>query len=274
MPSGTRRWRRAALVSAVVMTASASAVAVARTGAGATAGAAPRAAGKTAAHGSALPGAVGKAALTSSTPLPADCIPNASGPPTAPYQLGLVGTVHDGVLTAGPATVANISATFCGVITVVKGTPPCGATGNVVSPTDGQMFGPLSVSLTLVPDTNVSLGFTAHGGTISGTFGCGSSQNGLNVTMDATVSGSTAPLFGVSCTIGPFTIPLTGTVTGPLTDLTATLSSDDFSVPGIQSSPTCPGALPANVDAIAGLPLAPGQASASLPVTASIYQPG
>jgi hypothetical protein len=41
----------------------------------------------------------------------------------------------------------------------------------------------------------------------------------------------------------------------------------------VQPSPTCPSAVAANVDDIAGLPLAAGRATATLPVTASIYQP-
>lgn len=213
-------------------------------------------------------------ALMSSDNLPPDCIPNPAGPPSTTYQLGLVGTVHGGVLTAGPTTVANISATFCGVVTVVNGQPPCGATGSVYSPPDGQVFGPLSVAFTLVPGMSPSVGFSANPGTITGTFSCeASSENGLNVTLDATVSGTTAPLFGVSCTIGPLTIPLAGTVTGPYTDLTATLTSDDFTVPAVQVSPTCPAGVPANIDDIVGLPIAPGGASATLPVTASLYQP-
>ena len=209
----------------------------------------------------------------SAADLPADCVPNPAGPPGAPYQLGLVGTVHDGTLRTPAATVADINATFCGVVTVVNGTPPCGATGSVVSPQDGQVFGSLSVDLTLVPGMTPTIGFVANPGTISGGFSCGSSENGLSVTLDATVSGSTGALYGVSCTIGPLTIPLTGVVTGPFTDMTATLTSNDFTVPAIQSSPTCPGAVPANIDAIAGLPLSPGAASATLPVTAALYQP-
>jgi hypothetical protein len=211
--------------------------------------------------------------LASPDNLPADCIPDATGPPGAPYELGLVGTVHDGVLNAGPTTVANINATFCGVVTVVTGTPPCGATGSVLSPQNGQVFGSLSVALTLAPGMTPTIGFVAHPGTITGGFSCGSSPGGLDVTLDATVSGTTGAVFGVSCTIGPVSIPLTGVVTGPFTDMTATLSSDDVTVPAVQASPTCPGAVPANIDAIAGLPIAAGGASASLPVTASLYQP-
>jgi hypothetical protein len=213
-------------------------------------------------------------ALDSSDNLPPDCIPNPAGPPGSTYQLGLVGTVHDGVLNAGPATVDNINVMFCGVVTVVTGSPPCGATGSVYSPPDGQVFGPLAVAFTLVPGMSPSVGFTANPGTITGTFSCtSSSQNGLSVALDATVSGTTSALFGVSCTIGPLTIPFTGIVTGPFTDLTATLTSNDFTVPAVQASPTCPAGIPANVDAIVGLPSPPGVATASLPVTASLYQP-
>ncbi|MGB7052061.1 MAG: hypothetical protein WBG41_10875 [Acidimicrobiales bacterium] len=205
--------------------------------------------------------------------LPADCVPNPAGPPTAPYQLGLVGTLTNGALATGSTTVSGIDVKFCGTVNLVNGTPPCGVTGSVDSPTDGQVFGPLSVALTLVPGMTPTIGFVANPGTISGGFGCGSSQNGLAVALNAIVSGSTAPLFGVSCTIGPVTIPLSGAVTGPLTSTAATLTSNDFTVPAVQASPTCPSGVAANIDAIAGLPLPPGRGSATLPVNASLYQP-
>jgi hypothetical protein len=233
----------------------------------------PTAAGRAPAHGAVGATAPRAVAAITADGLPADCVPDPAGPPAAPYELGLVGTVHGGTLTAGPATVADINAQFCAIVTVVNGSPPCGATGSVASPSDGQLFGSMTVQLTLVPGMTPTLGFTAHPGPIQGGFSCSPSQNGLAVDLDATVSGSTGALFGVSCTIGPFTIPLTGTVTGPLTNLTATLTSHDFAVPAIEPSPTCPGGFPANVDAIAGLPIAPGGASAVLPVTASLYQP-
>lgn len=210
--------------------------------------------------------------LAASGTLPADCIPQASGPPGAPYQLGLVGTVSNGILTAGSATVADITAKFCGVVTVVNGRAPCGATGTVVSPPDGQVFGSLSATLTLVPGMLPKVPFVAHAGTIRGGFACQSSTNGLAVTLDATVSGSTG-LFGLSCTIGPLTIPLSGVLTGPLNNASITLRSDNFTVPVVSSSPTCSGQVPANIDAIAGLPIAAGKASAILPATASLYQP-
>jgi hypothetical protein len=206
--------------------------------------------------------------------LPPDCVPAPAGPPTSPYELGLVGTVTNGALTTGSWTVSNIDAKFCGIVTVVNGTPPCLVTGDIEVPPDGQMFGPLSVALTPVPGMSPVVGLVANPGPISGTLSCGSSQNGLAVALDAVVGGSTAPLFGVSCTIGPVTIPLGGSVTGPLGSATATLTGNDFGVPAIQPSPTCPSAVASNIDAIAGLPLAAGGASATLPATASLYQPG
>ena len=127
--------------------------------------------------------------------------------------------------------------------------------------------------LTLVPGMTPTIGFTANPGTITGGFSCSSSQNGLAVSLNARVSGSTAPLFGVSCTIGPLDLPLTGAVTGPLSAANATLSSSDFTVPALTPSPSCPASVAANIDDIAGLPLSPGRASASLPITASLYQP-
>jgi hypothetical protein len=216
---------------------------------------------------------ISKRITLASSDLPDDCVPNPAGPPTSTYQLGLVGTATNGALDTGSATVSGIDAKFCGIVTLVPGTSPCGATGSVDSPTDGQQFGPLSVLLTLVPGMTPTIGFVANPGTITGGFTCTSSQNGLAVALDANVSGSTAPLFGVSCTIGPVTIPLTGAVTGPLTATSATLTSNNFSVPVLQPSTTCPAAVAANVDMIAGLPLTAGHASATLPVSASLYQP-
>jgi hypothetical protein len=213
-----------------------------------------------------------KARNLAAEPLPSDCVPAAAGPPTSPYQLGLVGTVTGGSVATGSATVSGIDAKVCGLVTLVNGTPPCYATGYIVSPHDGQLYGALSIALTLVPGMNPTVGFTANPGTITGGFNCGSSQNGLSVGLNAAVSGSTAPLFGVSCTIA-VTIPLGGAATGPLASTRATLTSNDFSVPAVQPSPTCPSAVAANVDDIAGLPLVAGRATATLPVTASIYQP-
>jgi hypothetical protein len=210
--------------------------------------------------------------LGHSASLPADCIPESEGPPSEHYQLGIVGMVNDGVLTAGTATVADITAKFCGVVTVVPGKPPCGATGNVNSPQDGQLFGSISATLTLIPGLSPKVPFVAHPGTITGGFGCGSSADGLAFNLTAVVSGSTG-IFGLSCTIGPLTIPLSGVLTGPLSDSTATLRSNDFAVPAVSASPTCAGQVPGSLDAIAALPIPAGGASISLPVTASLYQP-
>jgi hypothetical protein len=208
-----------------------------------------------------------------SSNLPNDCVPDPAGPQTAPYEFGLVGAVVNGALGTPSASVGGINAKFCGLVTLTNGTPPCGATGSIHSPIDGQVFGAMSVALTLVPGMTPTVGFAANPGTIDGGFTCTSSQNGLSVDLDANVSGNTAPLFGVSCTIGPVTIPLSGTVTGPLTDTTATLTSSAFGVPALQPSATCPAAVAYNIDLIAGLPLSAGQASASLPIAASLYQP-
>ena len=204
--------------------------------------------------------------------LPADCIPKLSGPPGSPYQLGLVGTVRNGTLKAGNTTVANISAAFCAVVTLVNGTPPCGATGTVAAPEDGQTFGKIAATLTLVPGMKPSVPFTAHPGEITGGFACGSSQGGLSVSLTAVVSGSTG-LFGLSCTIGPLTIPLSGVLTGPLTDASVTLAGNDFPVPAVGSSTTCAGQVPSQIDAIAGLPIPAGEATITLPATASLYRP-
>ncbi|MFZ0665503.1 MAG: hypothetical protein WAM97_07085 [Acidimicrobiales bacterium] len=213
---------------------------------------------------------------TASDNLPADCIPNNSGPPGSSYQLGVVGYVTNGTLTAGPTTVANINAKFCGVVTVVSGTPPCNATGTVDSPPDGQMFGSLSAALNLIPGMQQTVPFTAVPGTITGSFQCNTSGSGLEVTVNATVGGTTG-LFGLSCTVGPIDLTLTGTLTGPISDpnqyATVTLTGDQFAIPAVQASPACSGEIPTNLNEIAGLPISPGGASATLPTSVTLYQP-
>jgi hypothetical protein len=267
----------AVLVLAVALAAMAVATRVGTSGAGASFQAAPfagvAAASVVKSQLDSLPtaGSV-KLAPALGTTLPADCLPKPSGPPGSPYQLGLVGTVRNGVLTAGTATVADISASFCAVVTLVNGNPPCGATGSVTAPQDGQSFGKLSATLTLIPGMTPGVPFVAHPGQITGGFACAPSTGGLSVTLDAVVSGSTG-LFGLSCTVGPLTIPLSGVLTGPLTDATITLKGSNFAVPGVSSSSTCSGEAPSQIDAIAGLPIAAGKASITLPATASLYRP-
>jgi hypothetical protein len=211
-------------------------------------------------------------ASTTSSGLPADCVPHPSGPPNSYYQLGLVGEGKNGVLNTGTTRVINLNVKFCAVVTIVNGSPPCAATGSVTSPQDGQVFGSVSASLTMIPDMAPKVPFKAHPGTITGGFTCASSTNGLQVNLDATVSGTTG-LFGLSCTIGPFTVPLSGVLTGPFNDASITLRGNDFVVPGVSTSSRCPGNVPAGLDSVAGLPIPRGQATLTLPATVSLYRP-
>jgi hypothetical protein len=204
--------------------------------------------------------------------LPADCVPRPSGPPSSYYQLGLVGTAKNGVLDTGTTRVINVNVKFCAVVTIVNGSPPCAATGSVSSPQDGQVFGTVSASLTMIPGMAPKVPFKAHPGTITGGFTCASTTNGLRVNLDATVSGTTG-LFGLSCTIGPFTVPLSGVLTGPFTDASIILRGNDFVVPGVSTSSRCPGNVPAGLDSVAGLPIPRGQATLTLPATVSLYRP-
>jgi hypothetical protein len=225
-----------------------------------------------------VPAAADLAAFVASAPraaasIPADCMPAPSGPPGAPYQLGITGTISNGLLSAGSASVFDVSAKFCGVVTVVAGKPPCAATGTVSAPKDGQVFGSMSATLTLVPGMAPEVPFEAHPGAITGGFACESSTAGLAVSLTADVSASTG-LYGLSCTIGPLSIPLTGVLTGPLTDASVTLRGNDFAVPAVSSSSTCSGQVPSDLDAIAGLPIAAGGATVDLPAKVSLYRPG
>lgn len=263
-------WRRVASREPSVLLAAA-ALGLLLAACGSPAAAASRHAGGTGAAGLAVLDSVGRRVAPRG--LPADCLPQPSGPPGAPYQLGVVGTIHDGQLHTGSASVFDVSASFCGVVTVVPGEAPCAATGSVSSPEDGQVFGSMSATLTLVPGMAPKVPFAVRPGTISGGFACASTDDGLAVHLTATVSASTG-LFGLSCELGPITIPLSGTLTGPLTAASVTLRGDDFPVPAVAASPTCSGDVPRDLDAIAGLPIAAGGATVLLPATVSLYRPG
>lgn len=242
------------------------------TGAPAPAGATTRPATAATNPRTTAPTPAGTADASTPAGLPADCLPAPAGPPGSPYQLGVVGTIRNGVLRTGSASVFGVSASFCGVVTVVAGQPPCAATGSVSSPADGQLFGSMSATLTLVPGMSPKVPFVAHPGTITGGFACQPSDGGLAVRLTATVSAS-AGLYGLSCAIGPLAIPLSGVLTGPLDHATVTLRGGGFPVPVVAASRTCPGAAPADLDAIAGLPIAAGGASVVLPATVSLYRP-
>ena len=195
---------------------------------------------------------------------PTTAFPIRPGLRTATYQLELVGSATNGSLDH---RVSHRFGHRCRVLrsrhpghrdATVRGDRQRGLSDRMVSSTD-----PVGAAH---PGAGMSptIGFVANPGTITGGFSCAPSQNGLAVDLDANVSGTTAPLFGVSCTVGAHHSAHRLCDRAAHRD-TATLTSNDLIVPPVQPTATCPAPVAANVDAIAGLPLSPGQSTPRSP---------
>jgi hypothetical protein len=208
------------------------------------------------------------------TTVPAGCRPSYNAPP---YQLGFTGTFSAGKLQVGPVTVGGltggISGTFCGIAEVEPGTGGCPAQVVLLSPSQGQQFNPLGITFSVVPGMQPEIkNGSVQPGPLSGVALCPSpnGQNALEVSATADAGASTG-LFGLSCVVGPVSIPLTGTLTGTPPQLTGTLNSPPFTVPAGQASATCPHSVADLLNSIAGLPNK--AASLSITVTANTYAP-
>lgn len=232
--------------------------------------------------------------LSSTSVLPADCVPNPAGPPAGPYQFGFVAEVgprsgQPSYLEAGPnfeavsgtgqpvAEVNNITAKICGVATIVPGPPGCPVEVQITVPPDGQKFGPLTATILTIPGLTPGVPVTPQTQRLGSTVGCSSSVNGLVTTTVAVVVGN-AGLFGLACGID-LTVDLTATITGPLDPGDGSLSlhgmfiARDFGLPAVSPSTSCPAGVVSNLNTIAGLPLSPGHAILVLPFVAATYLP-
>ncbi len=175
-------------------------------------------------------------------------------------------------LTNGSATIgSHIAAT--GITGVSTGTLSI----------DGSLANPLAIDVPrsdvqIQPNTaRLSLGPLGVGlpATFTATSAlAGTAQIHANGAITSTISASletTAQVGPFSCTIGPITAQLTtgtsGDLTGtPITGLlggvqSGVLVADDFAVPAVQPSATCPGLVAVLTNSLAGLPLAPGASS-------------
>jgi hypothetical protein len=205
--------------------------------------------------------------------LPADCRPHRGDP----IQLGVVAT-FGGSAQVGPAiAVTALSGTICGVATVVSAPP--GEPGDPVAcvsirvPADGITLRPPTVEITSVPHLSPVIGGTRV--TIDPLLAlfCTSAAPGPLVLRTSASVSATAHVFGLSCAVGLSGVPITASVTGPLSAVTINITSGPFAVPGPTSTPSCPSGVTAALDKLVGLPLAPGLATLSLHASGAIYRP-
>jgi hypothetical protein len=228
--------------------------------------------------------------------LPGDCIPQ--NLPGKVGELGVVGVfgatpakdasgnpsgqlaAKPGSLTAGPVSVPGINGELCGTVAVAPSTDPiCPASGQVTIPKDGQRFSPtIKAGIAVIPGIFPQLPFTPQTQQIVGNLVCnhGSSSSGLQAQVNAIVGGG-ASLFGVDCVVTVH-LSLVGSATGPLLGipgwyLGGTFTSDDFSIPAVGPTPSCPPGVASNLNSIVGLPLAPGRAILNLPFALEVYAP-
>lgn len=146
--------------------------------------------------------------------------------------------------------------------------------GLVTAAPDGQLVASIApANLTFAPATTKVLFLnlpttTTALTTISGPVSIGA--DGADVALAGTLQASTKIGF-FTCVVGPITPKLTTGTSGALTgskfvpqpdgSLAGRVVSNDFSVPAIKASPTCPGIVAALNNALLGLPLAPGKSS-------------
>ena len=180
---------------------------------------------------------------------------------------GAVTTFHaafaNGTMSLGSAKAAGLNAKACGAVT---GKP--GAMVLTVQPEDIEF-----------PDVSVKLLFFSVPSTItvnaplSGPFKPGPGFTSVEIRLSTKLS-ATAKFLGFSCVVGPLTPILSSGKSGSLQGTTFTGSlkngftgmvvSNDFAVPAIQSSKTCPRLIAKLSNTLVGLPAVPGKASISM----------
>lgn len=186
---------------------------------------------------------------------------------TCAKPAGAVTSFHaafaNGTMSLGSAKAVSLSAKACGAVT--------GKTGAMVlTVQSGDIkFPVVSVKLLFIslPST-----ITVNA-PLSGPFKPGAGFTSAKVNLTANLSASVKVL-GYSCVIGPLTPTITTGKSGALQGTTFTGSqkkgftgkvvANDFAVPAIQSSETCPWLIAKLSNVLVGLPAAPGEATISM----------
>lgn len=193
--------------------------------------------------------------------------PASASATTCAKPTGAVTSFHaafaNGTMSLGSAKAVGLSAKACGAVT-----GKTGAMVLTVQPGDIK-FPAVSVKLLFIslPST------ITVGAPLSGPFKPGPGSTSAKVSLKANLSASVKVL-GYSCVIGPLTPTLTTGKSGSLQGATFTGSqkngftgkvvANDFAVPVVQSSATCPWLIAKLSNVFAGLPVAPGGAAISM----------
>jgi hypothetical protein len=215
--------------------------------------------GKGKALGGALTLAVaGVMAVSAIAPAAASACPS---PPA--LHLYFNGTQSEGVIKVGKnasasAVSGNVS---CGLLNEVGFTFTIPASGVTYNPFTLKLFGflPLEGSLTVEGETS---------GALSEVPGSGGTEYNTHFTTPVS---STVSLLIFKCSVGPFSPTLTTEQSGSLhgetlkgsiaSGLSGTLVANEFAIPAITPTSSCPGFIAGLTDFILGAPLAAGQSS-------------
>lgn len=178
-------------------------------------------------------------------------------------------TFSNGTLKMGSATGSGLAAQACGSISIVNG-----QFISTVQPAD-IAFSPATVKILFLSlPTTVTVNGPMTG---PAKIGAGFTSADINLTANITASAS---LLGFNCGIGPLAPTLTTGKSGSLTGKTftgslaagfsGTVVANDFPVPAIKKSKTCPGLIAFLSNTLVGLPAAAGKASISMDGTIKI----
>ncbi len=165
----------------------------------------------------------------------------------------------NGSMKLGSATGSGLAADACGSISVVGG-----KFISTVQPAD-MSFAPVSVKILFLSlPSNIVVNAP-----VTGPAGISKDFKSADISLTANITAS-ASLLGFKCDIGPLTPTLTTGKSGSLTGKTFTLANgsysgtvvaNDFAVPGIKKSKTCPSLIAFLSNTLVGLPAAAGKAS-------------
>lgn len=178
-------------------------------------------------------------------------------------------TFSNGSMKLGSATGEGLGAKACGSITTSNG-----QFISTVQPAD-MAFDPVSVKVLFL---KLPAKITVNA-PVTGPAKIGPGFTSADISLSASITAG-ASLLGFTCNIGPIVPTLTTGTSGALTGKTftgslkdgfsGTVVANDFPVPGIQKSPTCPGFVAFLANALVGLPAAPGKASIQMDGTIKI----
>lgn len=212
-------------------------------------------------------------------PLPADCIPAATG---AQPQLGVYATFSGSLTITNPyGQVANatIGGSICGVATVINRPPnqctsPPGQFASVQLnvPADGEQFAIPGVNITLVPGLSIPISHIVVVPTPIAAVVCAVAAPGPIMQVVTATLPAGASTFGATCYL-TVSVPLRSEIYGPLGSFQISGSSLPFVIPAASPSATCPANVTAALNNLLALPLAQPAGEITISGTGIAYQP-